>query len=180
MEYAPLTDGLILRKGYFIGVNLVAVDKGDDDEVSVAIPEVAVSLYGELFEVADWAVCHRPWEQPASGPLFEVMDATGEECWEAFLRGADEGVAAFYLVRKSALKKTGEHGRLEVQFMASDFLQGHDYELNVRYAPESWDECERDVIVLRASDQEGGAEHPNAEQVQLLRDGLLVLKGTGV
>lgn len=165
-----------MLRSYVFDMKLVPADEESDNDVSITIPEVAASLYGELFVAADWAVLNRPWEQSTSDALFEVSDATGEENWQAFLNGGDGGVAALLLVRKSDLKNTGEHGRLELQFIASDFLQGHDYELNVRYAPESWDECERDVIVLRAFDGEREFEHPNSEQVQLLRDGLLALE----
>lgn len=157
-------------------MRLVTVENSDENEVPAAIPEVPATLYGELFVAADWAVVNRPWEKSAGAAACELSDLSGEEKWQVFWSHSDEGVASLLLVRKSDFKKTGAYGRLEIQFIVSDFLQGHDYELNVRYAPESWDACERDVIILRAFSGEGSPEHPNFEQVRLLRDALLVLK----
>ena len=159
-------------------MKVVPFEKRDEGEVPAPIPEVPANLYGELFFAADWAVLNRPWDRVESGLLFEVTDATGQEVWQGFLN-SDAGMSVLLLVRKEGAKVSGEHERLEVQFIASDFLQGHDYELNVRYAPESWDECERDVLVLRAFDGDREPEHPNMEQVKILEKGLRKLQQCG-
>lgn len=159
-------------------MKVVPFEKRDENEVAAPIPEVPANFYGELFLAADWAVLNRPWEQVEAGFLFEVADATGQETWQAFLSG-EGGVSGLLFVRKNGAKISGEHERLEVQFIASDFLQGHDYELNVRYAPESWDECEQDVLVLRSFDGEREPEHPNLEQVKILSMGLRKLQECG-
>ncbi len=153
-------------------MKIVPFDERDENDVPAPIPEVSGSLYGELFFAADWAVMNRPWEESGKGILFEISDASGEETWQAFSDGGSDGVCVLSLVRKNGGNTSGEHDRLELQFIASDFLQGHDYELNVRFAPESWDQCERDVIVLRALSGDCSGKHPNATQVELLRDGL--------
>lgn len=153
-------------------------EKRDENEVPAPIPEVPANLYGELFFAADWSVLNSPWEKCDSEHLFELVDTTGQETWQAYLNG-DGGLSVLLLVRQGGAKVSGEHSRLEVQFIASDFLQGHDYELNVRYAPESWDACERDVIVLRAFDGERDPEHPNLEQVKVLTRALRKLQEEG-
>lgn len=162
-------------EGYSRGVKIVPFEKRDESEVSASIPDVSETSYGELFFAANWAVLNRPWENAKEEVLFEITDSTGKESWHAFLNGGDGELCVLLLVRKLGEKISGEHDRLEVQFIASDFLQGHDYELNVRYAPESWDACECDVIVLRAFAGGGEPEHPNEEQVKLLREALVKL-----
>lgn len=137
------------------------------------VPTVDPACYGDLFHQADWVVTHRPWENLPNRFLFEQRDSTGF-VWKASL-GSNPGLAVFRLTRKddedSALSE-----RLEVRFVSSDFLQGHDYELNVRFAPESWDKEEFDVIVLRAFDSLGGQLHPGEKEVVILRDALRTLR----
>lgn len=146
-------------------MKLVPVEAGDEGEGSEVIPEVPPVYYGELFHAADWAVLNRPWEEEREEPLFEVNDEEGGSGWQAKVGPNEKGVCVFSLVREGG-------DCLEVQFLGSDFLQGHDYDLNVRYAPDSWDECELDVIVLRASLGDGAPGNPSAEQVRLLTAGL--------
>lgn len=133
---------------------------------------VSERQYGELFFAADWAVRNRPWERCTSedeGPFFELSE---EGKWQAFL-SEEAGYSLFLLVLNN-----GEEAetRLEIRFVGSNFLQGYDYELNVRYAPDSWDACEYDVIVLRASEGEEAPERPKASQVELLTRGLRALE----
>lgn len=175
-KYAPLRVRTAFRRAYTGGMKVIRFEEKEGDDVPAPIPEVPASVYGELFFAADWVVLNRPWETAVEGKLFEVMDSSGQESWQAFLNSNGGGVCIFLLVRKSNAKVSGAHERLEVQFIGSDFLQGHDYELNVRYAPEAWDACDLDVIVLRAFDGEREPEHPNPEQVKILSDGLLALR----
>jgi hypothetical protein len=130
-------------------------------------------LYRELFEAADRAVMMRPWERLPPGKLFQLPDAedqSGEVVWEASLQGEEAQVCAF------CLREEGGAGRkLVVQFVPSDFLQGEDYELNVCFAPEAWDGCERDVIVVETFSDSEEPRHPNEEELALLIDALRFL-----
>lgn len=155
-------------------MKLVPFEDKEEEGQEIAIPEVSPQSYGELFRAADWAVTNRVWDAVEPGVLFE-MEHEGS-VWQGALW--NEGVWKFQMVRKDSSSDLGFEEQLEVQFLASDFLQGHDYELNVRYAPESWDGCERDVIVLRASMAEGPLAHPDAGQVRLLSLGLEKLEAS--
>lgn len=171
---------LMSRLSYRLAMKLVRFEPQDELEekpiASESIPEVSSGLYGELFFAAGWSVRNRPWETAADGALFALEDSSTHEKWQAFLAQDASGLCLFSLVRDSSSAVIGRHDHLEVQFISSDFLQGHDYELNVRYAPDVWDECERDVIVLRVQEGTGSVEHPLPGHVELLTKGLLQLQ----
>lgn len=154
-------------------------DTKNGDEIAIPdVPDVSEGLYGELFFAADWAVRNRPWEGKGAGvgSLFEIGAESAGGSLRGALQGGAGGPVVLSLVRENAGPVAGAGERLEVQFLSSDFLQGHDYELNVRYAPEGWDACECDVIVLRAIAGDQGPAHPTAEQVELLTEGLRALQ----
>ena len=157
-------------------MKLVPFEESDEKEVPAPIPEVPANLYGELFFAADWSVLNSPSGRRLirNSCLKSLMRLAKKSGMPTSMKEA--GKSVLLLVRQSGPKASGAHNRLEVQFIASDFLQGHDYELNVRYAPESWDACEQDVIVLRAFDGDREPEHPNLEQVKVLTRALRKLQ----
>ncbi|WP_411845145.1 hypothetical protein AAFN60_15005 [Roseibacillus persicicus] len=139
----------------------------------LVIPEVEPMLYGEVFHQADWLVTQRPWERLESRFVFEHWDSSNTR-WKASL-DSSPGLATFRMTRVGEEAASGSE-RLELRLMSSDFLQGYDYELNVRYASERWDEEDWDVIVLRAYDSVGGQLHPGGPDVARLRDALRILR----
>ncbi len=156
-------------------MKLVPVEDDSSEESELFIPEVSPQLYGELFRQADWAVMAQPWDIDQDGEgLLLVQDARGDS-WEAFFAVDASGLCVLRVVREKGADEAESGDSLEVQFMSSDFLQGHDYELNVRYAPEAWDECERDVIVLRSFSLLQQTHYPSADQVALLAQALEVM-----
>ncbi len=175
-DYALLRvrNGEGFRLIFFI-MKIVPFEGQREQDGSAPIPEVSENLYGELFFAADWAVLNRPWEAGEGDVLFELTEEGGAEVWQAFL-SEENGLCCFALVRGTRAEKDECGHRLEVRFIASDFLQGHDYDLNVRFAPDAWDECERDVIVMRSFDGAGAFLPLDAQEVKLLTEGLCQLR----
>ena len=166
----------VAREGFFAQsiVMKIVPFESEKEPVPAPLPEVSAELYAHLFRAADWAVTS-PWTVHESQALFEFSDENGAEQWQA-LSQVEAGVSLLVLLRLSG---QGRSDRLEIQFMGSDFLQGHDYELNVRYAPDSWDACEKDVIVLRARQNSRPAVHPGDSEVKLLSEALRLWQERG-
>lgn len=151
-------------------MNIVPFRAPDKDAKPFEIPDIPESLYGDLFFAASWVVLSTPWKKLDGNLLFELSDETGEGNWEAYLN-KELGLCVFSLVSGS--------DRLEIRFQGSEFLQGHDYDLNVRYAPDAWDACEMDVIVLRTMIDQQFSEYPLPEHIVLMTEGLRKLKEVG-
>jgi len=125
----------------------------EDSQAFSKKQEVSERLYLELFKCSDFLVKAKPWEELSSDSKQLFLFKDSGLVWRAALRSA--GNPALVLSQVSPSPSESDcRACVELQVIASDFLQGHDYELNVRYAPESWDHEERDVIVLRGGDSE--------------------------
>lgn len=148
---------------------------GGESLPPIRITEENEPLYRELFQAVHPAVTMQPWEKLPKGLLFSMPDEVKGASWGAELVQGANGPHRFRLNYSEEGGRSDGRIKLEVQFLASDFLQDDDYELNVRFAPEEWDELELDVIVLRSHHSGREARQPNNEELLVLCDGLRLL-----
>ena len=171
------------------------VDLGGEKIDAEYVPDVQDELYREVFESANWAVMSQPWRTLSERNAFVIIDPESNERVVATLMGGTGEFVAFqlYLQREGlqwidrmhrsrgedpelGLLAQFEMRLLEVEFLDSGELQGHDYDLNVRFAPEEWDDCERDVIVFRSSHPSYLPWYPEVDELKRLRDALGLLQ----
>lgn len=141
----------------------------------IIITEANEPIYRELFQAVHLAMTTQPWESLPGGILFSIPDEMGASAWEAEVSGREGGLCLFRLTNSHPPGDVEDIVQLEVQFASSELIQGDDYELNVRFAPEEWDELERDVILLRRRSEGEESRHPDEEELHLLCDGLRLL-----
>ncbi len=119
-------------------------------------------LYAEVFAAADWLVKTSPWK--AWGDSFECESDDGAVM--RLIRNDQTGIELHFESQLSSQS---------LRLISSDLLHGLDYELNVRFAPESWDEEVFDVLIFRNL-KSSETIYPDETGLHLIRDCLNELK----
>jgi len=156
-----------------------------------AIPEVKDQVYQEVFDSVDWVLTVKPWQWMRERNCFLYRDPRSGKRWlvalqgrvekgcnlrlypvELFLRSLEGREERDRIAGPALLEEDELAGMnfLEVEFLNSAEMQDFDYELNVRFAPEAWDDFELDVIVLktvRAGLQRWYADEDELAQIQM-------------
>lgn len=159
------------------------------------VPKVKEEIFQEVFSAADWAVREQVWEKLEGTQAFVIIDpvsgvrqtaslcgALGEFCalqlyqpsegtlWFDQMQRTQGGSDELFLLGQFEMRLFG------IEFLDSEEMQGHDYDLNVRFAPEAWDEFEHDVIRLFSIHPGQLPWFAEEEELECLRDGLLLLR----
>lgn len=158
-------------------------------------PKVRDEVYEEVFAAADWVIRGQVWRQIFENHAFIIIDPVTGVRQTAAVSGALEEFCALQLYQpyegsqwfdQMQRSQGGDEalflqGQLEmrvigVEFLDSGEMQGHDYDLNVRFAPEAWDELEQDVLRLFSVHPGQLPWFAEEEELEGLRDALLLLR----
>lgn len=159
------------------------------------IPTVREEILREVFAAADWVLREQAWKKLGEAQAFVIIDpltgirqtaslcgGQGEFCalqlyqpaegalWFDQMQRTEEGSDELLFLGQFEMRVFG------IEFLDSEEMQGHDYDLNVRFAPEAWDEFERDVIRLFSLHPGQLPWFAEEEELECLRDGLLLLR----
>ena len=158
------------------------------------IPQVKDEVYQEVFALVDWVLRTKPWQWMRERNCFLFRDPQAGKIWLVSLQGRVEQECNLRLypledflhhrsqeeqLPGAPLLTEGELAAmsfLEVEFLHSAEMQDLDYELNVRFAPEEWDDFDQDVITLKTIRKGGQRWYAEEEELSSIRAALLLLR----